>query len=299
VRYLLLGGRGILGSGFRSVLGARGDDVHLVRPPWASPDAVPGHLRDELGRLLGDGEPTTVLWAAGVGHVGASADKLAAETAGLAAVGDALRALPADRAGQTSVVFASSAGALYGGQGAAEVQEHSAPCPVAPYGKEKVRQEELLREVAHDTGSRIVACRMSNLYGLAQGHLSARGLISTAVRCTRLRQPMTIFVSPDTRRDYVLNTDAAALALALGTDAPPGFSTALVREGRSRTIAEVLALVGAVARRRVPATYAERPETRLQPRVLRFSRPPQGPGTVRLTPMETGIALMVRAPLAT
>ncbi|HVM27835.1 MAG TPA: NAD-dependent epimerase/dehydratase family protein [Mycobacteriales bacterium] len=298
MRYVLLGGRGILGSGFRTSLARRGVDVHLVRPPWSAPEEVPGHLRAELIRLASAGGPTTVLWAAGVGHVGASEDDLAAETAGLAAVGDALRALPEPVAAGTTVVFASSGGALYGGQGPQVVQEDTPPCPVAPYGKEKLRQEGLLREVAEQTGARVVACRMSNVYGLAQGRLSARGLVSTAVRCTRLRQPMTVFVSPDTRRDYLLSSDAAELALEAGAAAPQGFSTALVREGRSRTVAEVLALVGAVARRRVPATYAERPQTRLQPRVLRFAPLPPGAGRVRLTPMETGIALMVRAPLA-
>jgi UDP-glucose 4-epimerase len=296
VRYVLLGGSGILGSGLRAVLARRAADVTLLRPPWADPAAVPGVLRAELRELL-PGGPTTVLWAAGVGHVGASAEMLAAETAGLAAVGEALCELPEATAARTTVVFASSAGALFGGQGSAPVDEGTVPSPISPYGHEKLRQEQLLADVAAQTGSRVVACRMSNLYGLAQGRLSARGLVSTAVRCTRLRQPMTVFVSPDTRRDYVLSDDAAALALELGAAAPPGFSTALVREGRSRTVAEVLGLVGAVARRRVPATYAERPETRLQPRVLRFTRPPQPPAGVRMTPMEAGIALMVRAPL--
>jgi len=105
-------------------------------------------------------------------------------------------------------------------------------------------------------------------------------------------------VSPDTRRDYLLSSDAATLALQQLDSAQPGFSTALIREGRSRTIAEVLGLIGAVARRRVPAVYAERPESRLQPRSLRFSAPVALPGNTRLTPMETGIARMVMAPLA-
>ena len=298
MRYLLLGGRGILGSGFRAQLARARADVHLVRPPWDRPAAVPQHLRSELGRHLTAPGATTVVWAAGVGHVGASADDLAAETAGLAAVGDALRALPARTAERTTLVFASSAGALFGGAGDTVVSDSTAPCPVTPYGREKLRQEELLARAAGDSGARVVACRMSNVYGLAGGRLSPRGLVSTAVRCTRLRQPMTVFVSPDTRRDYVLSSDAAAVCLRLGQQAPQGFSAALVREGRTRTVAEVLALVGAVARRRVPATYAERPQTRLQPRVLRFAPPVPGRDAVRLTPMEAGIALMVRAPLA-
>jgi UDP-glucose 4-epimerase len=209
----------------------------------------------------------------------------------------ALAQVPADIAASTTVLFASSAGALFAGTGAI-VDENTPPSPVATYGWEKLRQEELLRRAAEESGARVITCRMSNLYGLAGGRLSARGLVSTAVRCTRLRQPMTVFVSPDTRRDYVFNTDAAALALRACESATPRFSTALIREGRTRTVAEVLGLVGSVARRRVPAVYAERPESRLQPRAVRFAPPRAGHHAVALTPMEAGIARMVMAPLA-
>jgi UDP-glucose 4-epimerase len=272
----------------------RGAELFHIRPPWGSPAEAARVIRSELIRLL-PGSPATIIWAAGVGHVGAPAGQLAAETDGLTAAADALRALPPGIAATTTFLFASSAGALFAGVPSV-IDEQTEPSPIAPYGREKLRQEELLRRVAVETGARIVACRISNLYGLAEGRLTARGLISIAVRCTRLRQPMTVFVSPDTRRDYLLNSDAAALALHRAEAAPQGFSTALVCEGRTRTIAEVLGLIGAVAKRRVPAVYGERAETRLQPRGLRFS-PPLAEA-IRLTSMEAGIARMVMAPLA-
>jgi UDP-glucose 4-epimerase len=297
VRYALLGGRGILGSGFRAQLEHRGAELVLIRPQWQSIGDVSKVVCSELVRLLKNGRPTTIIWAAGVGHVGASEEQLAAETAGVAAAARALHEIPLEFAATTTVLFASSAGALFAGVDSI-VDENTPPKPIAAYGWEKLRQEELLRRAAEETGAKVVACRMSNLYGLAEGRLSARGLVSTAVRCTRLRQPMTVFVSPDTRRDYVLNSDAAALALHACEDAPSGFSTALIREGRTRTVAEVLGLVGAVARRRVPAVYAERPESRLQPRAVRFAPPTPDRGAPPLTPMEAGIARMVMAPLA-
>ncbi len=296
MKFALLGGRGILGSGFRTQLEHRGADLTLVRPRWLAIDEVSQTVRSELVGLLRQGGPTTIIWAAGVGHVGASEEQLAAETAGVAAVAKALGEIPEDVAASATILFASSAGALFAGNGSI-VHEDTLPNPIATYGWEKLRQEELLRRAAEETGARVVACRISNLYGLAEGRLSARGLVSTAVRCTRLRQPMTVFVSPDTRRDYILNSDAAALALRACEKAPPGFSTALIREGRTRTVAEVLGLVGAVARRRVPAVYAERPESLLQPRAVRFAPPARDRGAIPLTPMEAGIARMVMAPL--
>jgi hypothetical protein len=74
-------------------------------------------------------------------------------------------------------------------------------------------------------------------------------------------------------------------------------TTALVREGQTRSVSEILALVGRVSGRRVPATYAEQPETRLQPKVLRFRRPSLGPRGIRRTPMEVALHRMLLAPL--
>jgi len=294
VKYILLGGGGLLGSGFRAILDRRGDDYVRLHPPWRSRRELAHVIKSDLRALLCAEGPSTLIWAAGVGHVGASADDLAAETAGIAAAADALRDLGSSSS--TTILFASSGGGLFAGVDVL-IDDHTEPSPIAPYGREKLRQEELLRRVANETGARIVACRMSNLYGLASGHLRARGLIGTAVRCSRLRQPMRIIVSPDTRRDYLLNDDAAAIALHHGARARQGFSTALIREGRTRTIVEVLSLVGTITRRRVPVVFAQTAESPLQPRALRFSAPVLHDDT-RLTPMEAGIARMAMAPLA-
>lgn len=297
MRYILLGGGGLLGSGFREQLERRGADFVTLQVAWQSIGELGPIIRSDLGRLLRRHGPATVIWAAGVGHVGASPDELAAETTGITAAAQALRDLSAAKAAETTLLFASSAGALFAGiEGV--IDEETRPQPIAAYGLEKLRQEGLLERAAEETGARVIACRMSNLYGLASGRLKSRGLIGTAVRCSRLRQPMTIFVSADTRRDYLLNGDAAALAIASMGSAPRGFSNALIREGRTRTIAEVLSLVGAVTRRKVPVVYLQRPESRLQPRALRFAPRSVGADDVRITPLETGIARMVMAPLA-
>lgn len=293
--HVLLGGRGVLGTGFRDVL--RGADVVRLSPDWSRPDRLLVQVRDALLPLLSAG-PTTVVWAAGVGSIAASREAMRAETEGLAGVDAAVRALPRDARDSVSVVLASSAGALYGGHGRELVQEGTPPSPATSYARVKLEQEALLRRLCDHTGCRVVACRISNLYGLADGWLRARGLVGTAVRATRLRQPMTVFVREDTRRDYVFSRDAAALCLHAVRTAPPGFSVELVCDGSTRTITDVLQLVGRVAGRRVPAVYAERAETRLQPPVLRFSPPPASRTAVRRTPMEAAVHLMLRAPLA-
>ena len=296
---VLLGGSGIVGSGFRTVLARRGEDVVRLSPRWRSSFLASYDIEGELPAALPAHGPGTVVWAAGVGHVGASRDSMQAENDGLRALCRAVQRLPAARREQVRVLFASSAGAVFGGSGPREVGDDSEPRPGSAYGEQKLVQEQALRRLTEDTGCTVVVCRISNAYGLATGRLGARGLVSAAVRATRLRQPLTVYVSADTRRDYVYNEDLAAYSLRLLDHAPPGFSVGLVRDGTSRTVSEVLSLVGRVSGRRVPATYADRPETRLQPRVLRFTRPAGGPDAVRRTPMEAAVHVMLRAPLAT
>lgn len=295
--HLLLGGSGVLGSGFREALRREGATPVRLRPDWSDAAAAARYLEAVLPAEVARTGATAVVWAAGVGSIGASPDRLRTETEAVRALCRTLVALPPEHSRRLSVLFASSAGALYGGHGSAPIGEHDVPVPVSAYGRAKADQEELLRETAGRAGCRIVVCRISNLYGLADGRLTARGLVSTAVRATRLRQPMTVFVSPDTRRDYVYNVDAAAVSLRLLATAPAGWSTALVRDGTTRSVSSVLSLVGTVSRRRVPASYAVRPETRLQPAALRFAARQQGPECVRRTPMETAVHLMLRAPL--
>lgn len=297
MKYVLLGGGGLLGSGFREVLRRRGAEVTRVSPDWRDANDVATALRDRVPRLLDRGGPMTVVWAAGVGSIGASPALLSTESTGVQALCDGIATLPVDRRSQVSVLFASSAGALFGGAGAALVQQDSVPQPVTAYGREKLAQEAVLRGFAEQSGCQILVCRISNLYGLANDRLTARGLVSTAVRATRLRQPMIVYVSPDTRRDYIYNADAAAVSLRLLEEAPAGWSQSLVHDGTTRTVSSILALVGAVTGRRVPASYAERPETRLQPPVLRFAPPVPGPDQVRRTPMETAVHRMINAPM--
>lgn len=296
--WVLLGGSGVVGSGFRSVLHRQGHQVVRVTPRWGSGGALPGEVQQSVRRAVSGDRPATVVWAAGVGHVGAAPVQMRAERDGLEALCRAVAALPRARRPQVRVLFASSAGALFGGSGTVEVDDDTEPCPVSAYGEQKLLQERVLERLAHDTGCTVLACRISNVYGLAGGRLTPRGLVSTAVRATRLRQPMTLYVSPDVRRDYVYNDDVAGLAVRLLDAAPAGFSRALVRDGTTRTVAEVLSVVGRVSGRRVPATYADRPETRLQPRVLRFSPPPRGPSAVRRTAMEVAVHHMLRAPMS-
>ena len=103
----------------------------------------PLHLRDA---------PVSVIWAAGVGHTGASVDAMHAETAAVQSMCAAIAQLPTASRARVSVLFASSAGALYGGHGNSEISESDLPCPVTAYGREKLAQEEIPSHVRRGDG---------------------------------------------------------------------------------------------------------------------------------------------------
>ena len=119
-----------------------------------------------------------------------------------------------------------------------------------------------------------------------------------------LRRPARLFVSPDTRRDYLFNRDAARLALAevdaaMSGDVGVGAATVtIVRAGSTMTILDVVASTSRVLRRRVPVVITESPESRVQPLVLRFRERSGIQAAVPTTSLEAALRLMAEAPRA-
>ena len=131
-----------------------------------------------------------------------------------------------------------------------------------------------------------------------------------------LREPVRLFVSPDTRRDYLFNVDAARLALAevdagastevgvaMGEAVSPRAAVraraprvALVRAGTSMTVLDLVGSVSRVLRRRVPVVITESPESRVQPLVLRFRERSGIQATIPTTSFEAAIRTMAEAP---
>lgn len=295
MQYLLLGGSGTLGSGFVDAIGRRpGRSVQRLAPPWGLPSEATRCVVDRVTALAGEARATTVVWAAGVGHVGAARATMAAEGAVLEGLCGALVDLPRARQQRTTLIFASSAGALFGGNDGRVISDAAEPTPISAYGREKLRQEQLCRGLGAQSDVRVLVCRYSNLYGLASGRLPGKGLIPAAITAARLRKPITLYVSADTRRDYVYAPDAAAASLALAEGLQPGaVAAALVARGTTTTVAEIVRTVGAILGRRVPVTFAVRAATALQPRTLVLA--PREAAIVSGTSMPVAIHRMVHA----
>lgn len=295
---LIAGSSGVLGSGFCDVLSARGEAFTRMELPWGDPaqvaDRVLGYWR--AAETANPGDPITLVWAAGQGTVGAADEVMSAETDTLRAVVTVLGQEARPNLANC-FLFASSAGALYGGYGDGLIDESTPPAPITPYGREKLVQEGIVAGLQDAGVMRSVACRFTNIFGLAGGRRRRKGLVAVLVDSAMLRQPARLFVSPDTRRDHLYNVDAARLALAeadaAGTGAP---TVATVRSGQTMTILDVIATTSRVLRRRVPVVIGESPEGRVQPLVLRFPERSGVQSAVPTASFEAAVRAMAEAP---
>ena len=209
----MVGAGGLLGSAVCRRLrdaGPRGAD-HPV--PWGDHEASVAALLRDAAELPVRWE---VYWCAGAGVVGSSTEELDAEVAVLA---DFLgRWEPVTGAGGVRV--------LPGLVGRRRVRrcdgppftEHTEPAPISPYGRAKLRSEEMATDFAVRTGTALLVGRLANLYGPGQDMGKPQGLVSQLCRAQLTRQPLSVYVSLDTMRDYLFVDDAAAMVVA-GLDA--------------------------------------------------------------------------------
>jgi UDP-glucose 4-epimerase len=204
-------------------------------------------LRQQAGQFLGAAgdRPWSVLWCAGAGVTASSAEALQLELAALGQTLDALAAAPP--AARGSFFFASSAGGVYAGVGAPPYDECSPVRPLAAYGQAKLDGEALVTSWTHRTGIPSLIGRIANIYGPGQNLAKAQGLISQICRSHLTGQPLSIFVSLDTLRDYLFAPDCAALiidGLALlqqeGPGTGPKVVTKILASQRAVTIGAVL-----------------------------------------------------------
>lgn len=231
----VIGRGGLLGRSLEAVLGA-GDgpaDVWhpLVPVDWSAPGAGAVQLRQYAGeflRVAGD-RRWSVAWCAGAGVTGTSSDALQLELGALRSTLEALAAASAGRGG--AFFFASSAGAVYAGVGAPPYDESSPVSPLAAYGQAKLDAEAVVAEWSRSSGTPSLIGRISNIYGPGQNLGKPQGLISQICRSHLTGQPLSVYVSLDTLRDYLFAPDCGRLIVA---------GLARLREGEPATKPEVV-----------------------------------------------------------
>jgi UDP-glucose 4-epimerase len=308
----VIGRGGLLGQSLEAAFDPTGSPELLWRPPepiaWSAPSAGALDLRHQVAdflRAAGD-RPWSVAWCAGAGVTDSSGQALRLELAALAETLDALAAAP--RGSDGAFFFASSAGGVYAGVGAPPYDESSPVRPLGAYGQAKLDGEALVRAWSHRTGTPSLIGRIANLYGPGQNLAKAQGLISQICRSHLTGQPVSIYVSLDTLRDYFFAPDCADLIVAglarlrqeqsaTQPDAVPGVVTGLVTtkilaSQRAITIGAVIGEMRRIFKRSPRVVLGASPISALQARDLSL-RSRVWPDLDRrtLTPFPVGVAI--------
>jgi UDP-glucose 4-epimerase len=247
----VIGSGGLLGSAIQRKL-AR---PFIAAPiPWNDAEAVSRELTRQLQRFVeaAGSEPWAIIWAAGAATVSASRDDTAIELQVFEEFLSALR-IGAPR-GEGVFFLSSSAGGVFAGSAEPPFTRSSPAKSLSAYGDLKLAQEELTRAQLIDVCS-VVIGRFSNIYGPGQNLDKLQGLISKLALATASRQPVNIFVSLDTMRDYIFVDDAARAALAWVDFAARTRSApvnAVIASGEPAVLGQLIRLMQDVARTKVP-----------------------------------------------
>jgi len=253
---------------------------------WDDEETASEALEWEAGRFLDraamTGERWRLMWCAGAGVVSTSPAALAQESRLVRRFLDALASRLSQDPGlgsAGSVLVASSAGGVYAASPAPPPFDERSPTGcLAPYGHEKLVQEELFRRFARRCSVDLLIGRFSNLYGPGQSLAKAQGLVSHVGRAALRREPVSLYVPLDTIRDYLFAADAGRMAV----DAMERLEEGRPERSRWRavtkifaseietTVASVLGAWRQSVRRPLRVALASNPAGHLQPRILSF-----------------------------
>jgi len=295
----VIGRGGLLGQSLEKAL----DPAVLWVPPepiaWLAPSAGALDLRRQVAEFLraaGD-RPWTVAWCAGAGVTGSSQQTLQLELVALQELLDALG--DASRGSDGAFFFASSAGGVYAGVGAPPYDESSPVHPLGAYGQAKLDAEGLVAGWSRATGTPSLIGRIANLYGPGQNLAKAQGLISQVCRSHLTGQPLSIYVSLDTLRDYMFAPDCADLVVdglarlrREQSVTAPGVVTKILASQRAITVGAVLGEMRRIFKKPPRIVLGASPSAAMQARDLSL-RSRVWPELDRrsLTPFPVGVAI--------
>lgn len=266
----VVGAGGLLGSAVVRQLSGRSVLTRSV--PWADPAAAMQALAAGVRHLseVADGRGWRVLWCAGSGVTGTAQQSLDDEIAVFENFLGELEHLE----GPGCLFLASSAGGVYAGSTGAPFTEAHEPVALAPYGRAKLTMEAAATAWSARSGNRLAIGRIANLYGPGQDLAKGQGLVSHLCRAELRREPIGVYVSLDTVRDYLYVDDAAALVLDLVTRTEQSGSAApvvkILASGRGVTVGGLLGECRRVFHRIPKVSLGSSPAARFQVRDLRL-----------------------------
>lgn len=212
---LVVGAGGLLGRHVVERLRELGTPTLTAAVPWDDAPAAREALRTAVDALRADaaGGSWNIAWCAGAGVVATSREALDEELAVFTGfLGDVRSTVTPGEDG--ALFLASSAGGVYAGSADPPFTEETPPRPLAPYGEVKLAMEGVARELADATGTPVLIGRIANIYGPGQNLDKPQGLVSQLCKAHLSGQPLSVYVSLDTRRDYLYVGDCADMVVS-------------------------------------------------------------------------------------
>jgi UDP-glucose 4-epimerase len=212
----VLGAGGLLGSHVAAALRRAASPVLTTPVCWEDRRLTREALSAGVAQLeeAAAGGPWQLAWCAGAGVVATTAEAMAEEKRAFAWLLEELADRPA-LADRGSLFLSSSAGGVYAGSPEQPPYTEDSPTgALVAYGEAKLDMERAVGEFADATGTAVLVGRIANLYGPGQNLSKPQGLVSQLSRTHVTGQPISIYVSLDTLRDYVYAPDVGELVAA-------------------------------------------------------------------------------------
>ncbi|MFM8313561.1 MAG: NAD-dependent epimerase/dehydratase family protein [Deltaproteobacteria bacterium] len=277
----IVGQGGLLGSSIATQVNQHSNNWILWKQPeafcWTEPLLLKNQFEHHLDLFLQavKKQPKwTLIWTAGAGVVGTSAENLRAETSHFKYFLNQLEKKMGSYLNQGSFFLASSAGGIWAGCPHFPVNEATPPHPISDYGKQKLEQEQILKALSKTSPQfRVMIGRISNLYGTRQNLTKTQGLLSQLCRSALLQVPMNVFVPLSTVRDYLYAPDAAELilrALKKMESTDQTLTTKIFASEEECSISQILSHLAHLTHHEPRMAYPENTSSSLQPLELSF-----------------------------
>ena len=240
-------GAGFLGRATAAAALAEGRPTTVlsrrVVPPVVGAEMVAGDFGDRSALDAAIRPGSTVVFAAG--NSVPSADehhpsRAVAEVTPLVSVLEAVSRTP-----ETTLLFLSSGGAIYGEPDVIPVAETHELRPVSAYGAAKAACETYVRFYVRHHGVRATSLRCGNVYGPGQVPGRGQGLVGELIDASEEGRTVEIWGDGSVRRDFIHVDDLshAIVSLCGHDDLPPALN---LGSGEATSVREVVALVSEI-----------------------------------------------------
>jgi UDP-glucose 4-epimerase len=247
-RTLVTGAEGFIGGVLSSRLEAMGSDVHRLTRRGAGPKTIANDIGKDPIVGLNDIKPQAVFHLAGRVHRMDEGGDAEAEHIRVTVDGTTYLLRAAAEAGVKVFVFFSSVAVMPEGL-ATELDERTRPAPATPYGRAKLRAEELVLGMNGKSGMRTVCLRLPMVYG--PGHKGHLPRMIAAIK-SGVFPPLPQYPG---KRSLVHVEDAADAAILVAQRAEAAGKVYIVSEPRSYSSREIYEIVLQALGRRAPSWH--------------------------------------------